>query len=179
MEEWKKIKGLEDYQISNMGRVRSLKRGKSKILKPYLSGPKRMAYKTVFLYKNGLYYRRKIHILVAEHFLSKRPYGLQVSHINENHHDNRADNLCYESIRDNNNRPLAQKRHRLKYRVSKWGFRGIYKDGNRWRAAIVHQLKRYNTAGYDSMEEAALAYDKIAKKLLGCNAVTNKMLGLL
>lgn len=33
-ENWKKVVGYEDYEVSDLGNVRSLKNGKVKILKP-------------------------------------------------------------------------------------------------------------------------------------------------
>lgn len=50
---WKDIKGYEGlYQVSNLGRVRSLnygRSGKTKLLKQGITN----GYKRVFLYKNG------------------------------------------------------------------------------------------------------------------------------
>ncbi len=72
IEIWKDIKGYKGlYQVSNLGRVKSLERKsdvdgrliKSKILKTGLNNP---GYKFLVLRKNGISKNRMIHRLVAE-----------------------------------------------------------------------------------------------------------------
>ena len=90
-EVWLPINGLDDYLISNKGRVRSLKT--NKFLKPAKSGKKRN-YLQVVLYRNdGSKYRPKIHRLVAEHFIPNPNHFEQVNHKNMNTFDNDVDNL--------------------------------------------------------------------------------------
>lgn len=63
MEEWRTIKDYENYQVSNLGRVRNIKTGK--ILKPAnLKG-----YCRVELFKSGIGKWIFIHRLVAQAFL--------------------------------------------------------------------------------------------------------------
>ena len=57
VEEWRNIPGYEDYQVSNLERVKSLKFGKEKILKPVLNGLIGNRYYQVVLSKDG---KRKI-----------------------------------------------------------------------------------------------------------------------
>jgi hypothetical protein len=54
MEVWKKIKDFEDYEVSNLGNVKSLKYGKQKILKPGLS-------KTGYFHVNICYKTKLVH----------------------------------------------------------------------------------------------------------------------
>ena len=66
MEEWKNIDGYADYQISSLGRVKSLKYGKERFLKERPDG---CGYFQVILCKNGIEYSYKVHKLVALHFI--------------------------------------------------------------------------------------------------------------
>ncbi len=91
IEEWKDIKGFEYlYQISNLGRVKSLR--KSKIMTP--------ARHTSKYLKQGLFKDKKqkgfyLHRLVADYFChNDDPENkTQVNHINGDHKYNRACNL--------------------------------------------------------------------------------------
>lgn len=89
-EVWKDIFGYGgDYQVSNLGRVRSCKRKSWKILKPIkLSN----GYKAVNLYsdKRCLEY---VHRLVAQAFIPNPSDYLYVNHKNEVRTDNRVSNL--------------------------------------------------------------------------------------
>ena len=68
-EVFKDITGFEGlYQVSNLGRVKSLnygRTGKEKILSP----GNNWGYQMVSLYKNGIRKQFKIHRLVAETFI--------------------------------------------------------------------------------------------------------------
>ena len=93
-EEWKPIKDYEDcYEISTMGRVKSLNyrnSGKKKIMKTPKSN---CNYKIVALCKNGKYKCCTVHRLVAQAFIPN-PYNLpQVNHKDENPSNNRVENL--------------------------------------------------------------------------------------
>ena len=58
---WRDIDGYEGlYQISNKGRVKSLKWGKKRILRPRLNGS---GYLNVTLYKNTAAQHRLVHRL--------------------------------------------------------------------------------------------------------------------
>jgi len=66
MEEiWKNINDFNDYQISSLGRVKSFKYGKEKVLK---FKERYTGHFLVDLYKNGKSKTKRIHILVYETF---------------------------------------------------------------------------------------------------------------
>lgn len=92
MEEvWKVIPGYDGaYEVSSLGRVRSFKRKKCKIL---IQRPATGGYLYVFLCKNNKVTGCRVHRLVASAFISN-PDGLpEVNHKDENKENNRADNL--------------------------------------------------------------------------------------
>lgn len=91
MELWRDIKGYEGlYQVSNLGRVRSMLYGKVRILKPEKT---RWGYLRVNLYKNGKNIHYSIHKLVWETFNGSVPDDYEINHINEDKTDNRLENL--------------------------------------------------------------------------------------
>lgn len=98
MEIWKDIKGYEGvYQISNLGRVKSLKFKNEKILKPNLTTS---GYYSVHFMKNRIKKPYTIHRLVARHFLNEIE-KFEVNHIDRNKLNNRYDNLEFISHSDN------------------------------------------------------------------------------
>jgi hypothetical protein len=106
IENWRDIAGYEKaYQVSNLGRVRSLdrvvvggscgptKRLKGRVLKPYISGAN--PYQTVAMYAENKPKRCTVHRLVAAAFLGPCPSGHEVCHGPNGKQDNRLTNLSY------------------------------------------------------------------------------------
>lgn len=93
MEIWRDIKDYEGlYQVSNLGRVKSLKYGKEKILKGYKY---RGGYLRVDLYKERKVKHFPIHRLVASAFINNPNNLPQVNHKDEDKTNNCAENLEY------------------------------------------------------------------------------------
>jgi hypothetical protein len=94
MEEiWRDIANYDGYQISNTGLVRSLKWGKSRILKQKRDGN----YMRIDLMANGKKKRERIHRLVLSAFVPNIDNKPIVDHINRNTFDNTLNNLRWVS----------------------------------------------------------------------------------
>ena len=96
---YKDIPDFKDYQVSNLGNVKSLKFGKQKILKPSKKGK----YLMVILRAFGKQHGRTIHQLVAMAFLNHKPKGhtIVVDHIDNDPLNNNLNNLQLLTNREN------------------------------------------------------------------------------
>ena len=99
METWKSIAGYEGiYEVSDQGRVKSLKYGKERILKPRKDS---CGYLQVNLCKDGQKKMSLVHRLVSEAFIPN-PNNLEtVNHKDEVKTNNVASNLEWMSRVDN------------------------------------------------------------------------------
>jgi len=158
MEKWKKIPGFEGYEVSDMGRVRSLKLGKVKIMK---QSEDAKGYFRLSLYNNS---QSKVHYvasLVAMAFLGHKPCGhkIVVDHIDENPKNNRLENLQLITQRENCCRVQ-------KGRYSS-DFKGVYwrKDVSKWAAKITVYEKQKHLGYFNKEKEAAEAYQRALKEI--------------
>lgn len=94
---WKPIQDFDNYEISNLGRIRNIKRNKC------LALSLNNGYCQTNLYKDGKKYPRKVHRLVAQAFIPNPDNLPEVNHINENRADNRVENLEWCDRTYNNN----------------------------------------------------------------------------
>lgn len=154
-ERWKDIPKYEGiYQVSNLGRVKSLPRKYSpneNLIRQHLIGDKHSKYLSVTLSRKGEKVRVfVVHKLVAEAFIGKRPNGFVIDHINDNRLDNKSTNLQY----------LSNRRNLLK---SKKGLNGacLHKGKNgpkKWQSKIRVEGKVMSLGYFESEEDANEAY---------------------
>ena len=93
----------------------------------------------------------------AHRLIMKAPKGLQVDHINGDRTDNRKSNLrlCKNASNNRNKGPFSGK------------YKGVHfsKKLNKWVAQITKNRKMYHIGVFADQDEAARAYNKMAKKL--------------
>lgn len=97
IEEWRTIKGYEGlYEISDQGRVKSLRR--NIILKLETT---RQGYKRCCLSVDGILYHETIHTLVLEAFIEFRPKSFVCDHLDANKVNNFVENLEWVTQKEN------------------------------------------------------------------------------
>lgn len=97
-ERWLPVVGFEGlYEISHLGRVRSLHFPSPRILRP--TGASGLLLYTLRRNKSPHY--RKAHVLVAAAFLGPRPEGYEISHEDGDRANNRPENLAYVTPAEN------------------------------------------------------------------------------
>lgn len=151
-EVWKDINQYEGfYQISNLGRVRSVERkvyagnGKTrvangKVLSPTDNGH---GYLIVFLTKDGKRVNHYVHRLVAEAFVGDFKEHSVVNHIDYNTKNNKADNLEITTQLQNVRHSSHKMRHPRNYKVGRSGEKYIHaseKNGVLRYRVIIKQL---------------------------------------
>lgn len=103
MENWKDIEGYPNYQVSNLGRVKSLGNNKTRKEKILKSGKNNKGYLKVILYKEGKIKNYRVHRLVAQAFLDNPNNLSEVNHKDEDKTNNRVENLEWCTHQYNNN----------------------------------------------------------------------------
>jgi len=166
MEIWKKVLGFECYEVSNFGRLVSLKYNKRNILK---GGYNRMGYKmyNVRSVECKTYYK-SIHRLVALAFIDNPNNYEFVNHIDKNKNNNNISNLEWCSSRENNTHMRMLMKKSSKYT-------GVYFDKSRdkWYATIKYNNKQNFLGRFTNEIDASNAYLNALKE----NNLINKYAG--
>lgn len=150
-ENWLPIKGYEGhYEVSDFGRIKSLKFGKERILK---QNPDSAGYLIIGLHIDGNKSTKKVHQLVAIAFLEHEPCGMKivVDHRDNIKINNRANNIQLISNRENSSKDRAG--GTSKYIGVHW-----HKECNKWYARITINGKYKHLGLFFNELEAAKAY---------------------
>jgi hypothetical protein len=122
---WKDVPGYAGiYQVSNLGRVKSLQRvisrengWKQTINERFLKQANLNGYKIVGLRKKDFHKTYLVHVLIAKSFI-ENPHKKQfVDHIDTNRRNNNVSNLRWVTRLENNNNPITLSKLKLSARV--------------------------------------------------------------
>jgi hypothetical protein len=104
-ERWATVSDFPDYEVSDLGRARRRTGGPGvragRVLKP---SPNDGGYLAVTLYSNGKPRPHRLNRLVLTAFGRAPEPGEQASHLNGDKTDNRLENLCWETPKQNSAR---------------------------------------------------------------------------
>jgi hypothetical protein len=104
---WKPVVGFQGYEVSSLGRVRSLTRYVKGKVSPRINHGRVMKlasvgrYLAVSLSTESEKVTRSVHVLVAEAFIGPRPPGYHVCHNDGDSLNNRLSNLRYDTPANN------------------------------------------------------------------------------
>lgn len=172
---WKDIQGYDGYyQVSNLGRVKSLSRDvfygmgyylkKEKILKPTM---RKDGYQVVGFYIENIRKLFLIHRLVATAFVKNLFNKEKVIHIDFIKHNNNSNNLEWTNL-------LETACHQMSNQKSLSEFIGVSfrKNRNKWLSSIVINGKPIHIGSFKTQEEAYQARCDYEKN----NKIENKYL---
>jgi len=155
---WKDVVGYEGiYQVSNIGRIKSLKYNKERILKQQIANN---GYYIVFFYLEGITKGKHVQQIVTEAFLGHKPCGsaFVIDHINDIKTDNRVENLQIVTQRFNSYK--TQGKYSSQYKGVSW-----HKQIKKWRAQIEINGKVKHLGLFTDEHEAHLVYQNALNNL--------------
>lgn len=140
-EEWRAVTGFEGlYEVSSLGRVKSLRSGKMLTPNPQTGG-----YLRVTLTRDRRPFTRTVHRLVLTEFVGPRPPGKQARHRNGKKPENALSNLLYGTPKENSADRAA---HGTTARGERQGLAKL-------SAAQVQELRERRAAGERGVDLAA------------------------
>jgi hypothetical protein len=166
-EEWRPVVGFEGYyEVSNLGRVRSVTRvsrnGNGPCTKRgclMKQSRNSAGYLAVQLSRDGVRVSKTVSSLIGAAFLGAAE---EVDHRNRQRDDNRLENLRPATTRQNAANTGPRRRN-------KSGYKGVspFKTRDCWRAVIFVDGKQKHLGYFDDPIDAARCYDAAAKALHG------------
>lgn len=154
-EVWKPVEGAEGYEVSNLGRARTLDRkivykdGRIATFKGKDLSVFRGAYGYPAIYLPGGK-RKHVHRLVADAFLPRKEGCDVINHINGDKFDNRVENLEWSTASENNRHARAtglQNQH------------GENCNLTRYSEQIVQAVRRVHAKYGSSYRDLAVLFD--------------------
>lgn len=142
------VRDYIDYEVSNLGRVRSLKFGKVKILN---GGKTKEGYCQVHLSKNGKQKKFLVHRLVWEAFNGPIPDGYEIDHRDANKQNNILDNLRCVTHIENMRNPVT---------------RPIYLEGIKKRSENKEWQRKHSEAMRKVHNKPVHQIDKVTGKII-------------
>ena len=143
---WKVVDDFEDYQVSDTGLVKSMKKkNPNKILSPGVNGA---GYYQVILCKDGKMYNKRVHILVAQAFISNIDNKRTIDHIDRNKLNNNLSNLQYATDIEN----CLNRTNNVEHQY-------IYYRSGKYRVILRNNGKQYYQQSFKTLEEAIKARD--------------------
>jgi hypothetical protein len=121
--------------------------------------------------KDGAYINETLylHKIMADHFLGE-PESEEHRYVmfrNGNKLDCRLENLSWAT--------RSEITRNTKKHHSKSGFRGVYREGERFRATLYNRTERIDIGFFDTAEEAAIAYNQKSIEIFGRTRSLNKI----
>ena len=159
IEIWKNIVDFNDYQVSNLGRVKSLKFNKENLLVQCKASH---GYLVVRLCSKGVAVTFGVHKLVADSFLNhiSKKHILAIDHIDNDKTNNKLNNLQIISVRENLSKDQKNKTSKYTGVV----YRG--EKRNKWESSIYINKKLNYLGSFNTEIEAHNAYQKALSNLL-------------
>lgn len=154
---WKTIEDYPNYQISNMGRVKSLKFGREKIIKHSIC----KGYCRLQLCKEGKTKQYLVHQLVAQTFIPNPNNYIFVNHRDENKQNNMVSNLEWVTQEYNANFGTRNERISKAHKGIKHTQETKYKIGKAHKGKILSQEHK----------------NKLSKPILQFNGEGTKIIG--
>jgi len=163
--DYRRVEGHEDYIISNIGEVWSLKYGKVRLLKP---SPDTKGYFKLDLCKNGKTTTRPIHALVGEAFIGLRTGTLTYDHKDTNNQNNRADNLRLATKSEQVQNQNLRKDNKLGFKnISEW----VHRSGAEYYKINIKRngknvVRKSFRKDKFTLEEVVLERDRLIEPLI-------------
>jgi hypothetical protein len=159
---WKDIVGFEGlYQVSNYGRVKSLK-NKSKPFKKFSVG--KVGYPYVALWQNNKQLVFYIHRLVATYFIPNKENKKYVNHINLDKLDFRIENLEWVTNMENSYHYENSRENKSSKYI------GVYYHFGKWESCCWFKNKKQYIGRFVTEDEAKDAQIKFMAE----NKIVNK-----